>query len=67
MFAIILWVALLSAIYFFVMKKVGLLRVDLLEEIMGLDIAEMGGTLKVNKQMEKAVHRSASLRGAGSL
>ena len=67
MFAICLWVALLSAIYFFVMKKAGLLRVDLLEEIMGLDIAEMGSTLKVNKQMEKAVRRSASLRGAGSL
>ena len=67
MFAIVLWVALLSAIYFFIMKKAGLLRVDLLEEIMGLDIAEMGSTLKVNKQMEKAVLRSASLRAAGSL
>ena len=67
MFAIVLWVALLSAIYFFIMKKAGLLRVDLLEEIMGLDIAEMGSKLKVNKQMEKAVRRSASLRAAGSL
>lgn len=45
MFAIIAWVGVLSALYFFVMKKAGFLRVDLIEEIMGLDIAEMGSNL----------------------
>ena len=47
MLIIILWVAALSLIYFFIMKKLGLLRVPLLEEIIGLDCAEMGSKIRV--------------------
>ena len=68
MFAIIIWVAALSAIYFLIMKKVGALRVETLDEIMGLDIAEMGSTLQVNKQVEKEILlRSPSIRKQASL
>ncbi len=42
MIAIVAWVSLFSIIYFFIMKYVGLLRVPLLEEVIGLDVAEMG-------------------------
>jgi len=43
MICIMAWVALLSGIYFYSMKCAGLLRVSLIDEIIGLDITEMGG------------------------
>ena len=42
MLAIIAWTAVLSGAFFFAMKKLGLLRVSLVDEIIGLDITEMG-------------------------
>jgi len=42
MLAIICWTALFSGLYFYVMKRIGWLRVSLLDEIIGLDITEMG-------------------------
>lgn len=62
MFAIILWVAVLSSLYFLLMKKLGLLRVSLLEEVIGLDIAEMGSQLHISKKVDDELVRSASLR-----
>ena len=47
MFCIIAWVAAISLLYFFVMKKLKLLRVPLLEEVIGLDFAEMGSKVRV--------------------
>jgi len=41
MVAIIVWVALLSAIFFSIVNYGGLFRVSLTEELLGLDIAEM--------------------------
>ena len=43
MLAIILWVGVVSSIYFLTMKKLGKFRIDKTIEIIGLDIAEMGG------------------------
>lgn len=45
MLVIVAWTAAFSLIYFLLMKKFNLLRVSLLDEIIGLDIAEMGSHL----------------------
>jgi hypothetical protein len=37
------WVSLTSSIIFYTMKRLGLFRVDKAIELIGLDIAEMGG------------------------
>ena len=42
MLVIIAWTATLCGVYFFIFHKLGLLRVKLIEEIIGLDISEMG-------------------------
>lgn len=42
LFAIIAWVTLITLPYFCIMKRLRLLRVPLIHEIIGLDIAEMG-------------------------
>ena len=42
MLSIIAWVTLFSLPYFYIMKRLKLLRVPLIHEIIGLDIAEMG-------------------------
>jgi ammonia channel protein AmtB len=40
---VVSWVAITSSTFFFIMKKLGFFRVDTAIEIIGLDIAEMGG------------------------
>lgn len=67
MIVIILWVATLSAIYFYVMNKFGLLRVSLLDEVIGLDIAEMGTNMKISKKVEDLIVRSDSIRKSSTL
>lgn len=37
------WVALMSSIVFYTLRRLGLFRVDKAIELIGLDIAEMGG------------------------
>ncbi len=39
---IIIWVMVLSLSFFWILKKLKLLRVPLIEEILGLDLAQMG-------------------------
>ena len=41
---IVAWTATLSFLYFFIAKKVNLLRVSLMTEVIGLDICEMGAS-----------------------
>ena len=41
--AVLIWTALTSSAFFYTMKRLGLLRIDPTIEIIGLDIAEMGG------------------------
>lgn len=43
MIAVIAWVGVTSSLFFYTMKRLGLLRIDKAIEIIGLDIAEMGG------------------------
>lgn len=40
---VIAWVAFMSSMIFYIMKRLGLFRVDMAIELIGLDIAEMGG------------------------
>lgn len=62
MLIIVLWVSAISIIYFLVMKKIGLLRVPLLEEVIGLDVAEMGSKVRIQRQIAEGLTRRASLR-----
>ena len=62
MLVIVLWVASISLLYFILMKKLGLLRVPLLEEIIGLDFAEMGSKVKVDMKIAEGIVRSTTLR-----
>ena len=48
MLCIILWVVGLTLPYFLVMNKFKLLRVPLIYEIIGLDVAEMGSTAHID-------------------
>ena len=41
--SVIAWVAFMSSLIFYIIKRFGLLRVDKAIELIGLDIAEMGG------------------------
>ena len=61
MLIIVLWVAALSLIYFLIMKKLGLLRVPLLEEIIGLDCAEMGSKIRVETRIEEGIVKLKTL------
>lgn len=61
MLVIIVWVAVLSLIYFLIMKKLGLLRVPLLEEIIGLDCAEMGSKVRVETRIEEGIVKLKTL------
>ena len=61
MLIIVLWVAALSLIYFLIMKKLGLLRVPLLEEIIGLDCAEMGSKVRVETKIEEGIVKLKTL------
>lgn len=42
MFSIFLWTGSITIIYFYILHRLKLLRVSLIHEILGLDIAEMG-------------------------
>ena len=45
---IIAWVVCLTLPYFLVMKKLKLLRVPLIHEVVGLDVSEMGSTAHID-------------------
>ena len=61
MLVIILWTASLSLVFFFIMKKLNLLRVPLLEEIIGLDAAEMGSKVRVEMKIAEGIVRKQTL------
>ena len=62
MVAIIFWVGTISFLYFFLMNYFKSLRVSLLDEVIGLDIAEMGGLMHINKKVNDKISRADSLR-----
>ena len=62
MLSILTWVAVISLLYFYLMKWLGLLRVPLLEEIVGLDHAEMGSKAKVDIKIAEGIVRRQTLR-----
>jgi len=65
--AIVAWVAVLSGAYFALMNYLKLLRVPLLEEIIGLDIAEMGSAIHISKRVEDNIIRADSIRKSSNL
>jgi len=58
MLCIVAWTATISLIYFMAMKKFNLLRVSLIDEIIGLDVAEHGSEAKVNTKIAEGISRS---------
>ena len=67
MIVIILWVGVISFLYFVSMHFFKLLRVSILDEVIGLDIAEMGGLMHINKAVNDKIARAESLRGSQAL
>jgi len=60
---IVLWAFVTSAIYFIILKKLDLLRVSLVDELLGLDIAEHGSNaMKFETRLQKSFIRAASLK-----
>lgn len=51
MICIILWVTVFAFPYFYTMKRLNLLRVPLIHEIIGLDVAEMGSKIYIENQI----------------
>ena len=58
MLAIITWVVGLTLPYFLVMKKLKLLRVPLIHEIVGLDVSEMGSAVHIDNLIGQAIYRA---------
>ena len=58
MLAIITWVLCLTLPYFLIMKKLKLLRVPLVHEIVGLDVSEMGSTAHIDYLIGQAIYRA---------
>jgi len=61
MVTIIAWTAVFSLIYFAVMNKLNLLRVPRFEEIVGLDSAEMGTKVRVEKDIGGGLKRAVTM------
>ena len=62
LFVIIIWTAALCGLFFFAFHKFGLLRVTLMEEVIGLDISEMGvEEPKEFKMMDKDLTRTLTM------
>ena len=57
-FAIVAWVTLIALPYFWIMKRLGLLRVPLIHEIIGLDIAEMGSNAEIDSLIAQSIYRA---------
>lgn len=58
MLIIIAWTLLFSIPYFLIMKKLGLLRVPLVYEIIGLDVAEMGSKAHVENLISASIQQA---------
>ena len=56
--SIFIWVTVIALPYFLLMRKLNLLRVPLIHEIIGLDIAEMGSQAKVDNLVAQAIYRA---------
>jgi len=56
--AIISWVTVFTLPYFYIMKRLGLLRVPLIHEIIGLDIAEMGSKANIDSLIATSIYRA---------
>ncbi len=55
---IIVWVMILSLSFFWILKKLKLLRVPLIDEILGLDLAQMGSQAVVDNVVAQAIYKA---------
>ena len=62
---IIVWVSLFALPYFLLMRRLNLLRVPLIFEIIGLDIAEMGSKVVIDEQIAASIYREHQLKVSG--
>ena len=51
------WVTMIALPYFLLMRKCGLLRVPMIHEVIGLDIAEMGSKAYIDNLVAQAIYR----------
>lgn len=58
MIIILLWTMALTFPYFFIMRRLGLLRVPLISEIIGLDVAEMGSKAQIDDLIATSIFRA---------
>lgn len=56
MLIILAWVTAIALPYFYIMRRLGLLRVPLIHEVIGLDIAEMGSKAKIDSLIVKYLY-----------
>ena len=56
--SILAWTVALTLPYFLIMKKLKLLRVPLINEIVGLDVAEMGSTAHIDYLIGQSIYRA---------
>lgn len=56
--SLMLWVTCMTLPYFLIMKKLKLLRVPLIHEIVGLDVAEMGSTAHIDNLIGQALYKA---------
>ena len=62
---IIVWVSFFALPYFLLMRRLNLLRVPLIFEIIGLDIAEMGSKVIIDEQIAASIYREHQLKVSG--
>ena len=61
MIIILAWATVISVLYFLLMRKFKMLRVSLLEEVIGLDAAEMGEKALVISRINEQIIKSQAL------
>lgn len=58
---ILLWTTSITFPYFWIMRRLGLLRVPLIHEIIGLDVAEMGSKAHIDDLIAMSIYRAHQL------
>jgi len=55
---ILIWVLVITVPFFIILNKLKLLRVPLIDEVIGLDVAEMGSVAVVDNLVAAAINRA---------
>jgi len=55
---ILIWVLIITIPFFIILNKLKLLRVPLIDEVIGLDVAEMGSVAVIDNLVASAIYRA---------